>query len=1416
MGNLPNKTKIKNVSAQQSEMEVNVATSLDRNTIIVEINGNKIQSLVDSGASISCLQKSTFDKVNHNNSIKIQPSNIARIVGVGGERHQVLGQVKLTLKISGINVDQNFIVLEQLHHPLILGLDFMQQQNVKIDFQQRLMSFHDNLVAVALTCDSKFGYARSVKREVIPAESEFTIPVKLSKSAKQNVVLLEPAESLQNLNLAGARCLVNAKNKRAVLRLMNPTKNDIVLSPFRVIANINVIEPDQVYSFEDNSANISSAMPCSKTSEKVPNSANLSFNINNPNLSKEQKEKLVSFLKQNNDVFSQSLDDIGMTDLTLHKIETLPGAKPVHQRFYRQDPIKKAETERQTNEMLKANLIERSSSVWNSPVVLVKKKDGSWRFAVDYRKLNEITIPISHPLPRIEDVFDALGESHATIFSTLDLNSAYFQVPLDPETRHKSAFVTHEGVFEFTRMPFGLRNAPMSFQMLMSLVLKGANWKYVLCYIDDILVFSPNLETHLQHLHEVFHRLREANLTLKPSKCEFGVNKVHFLGHVISENGVAVDPRNTDKVQKFPVPVTQKQLRGFLGLCNYYRRFVKNYSTICVPLNALLKKEVKRNFSPSDWTPQCQAAFETLKQALISPPILRFVDMDKEFILSTDASKEALGFVLGQKDENGKEYVIAYGGRAVRPDERKWHSNDLECLALITGIETYRHYLSHRHFTINTDNSAMKWLMEKKEPTGRYARWIMKIQSYNFTIVHRKGSQNQNADAISRIDYSRLSSSSVPNTGQSSTDSETGHSAPLHPQVATCTSNTPSTNHVQSSNVETLTSEHSQTACLNDQEELIQVTFEYENLRSVSTIKQEANEPDVSNIATLQRQCDDFKHIINYLESNIVPEDKKLANLVTVVAENQYVLDDNVLYHTYTPRTKNVKEQNLDILILQLALPACKRNDVLAAYHDCKAGGGHFGIKRTFASIKQKYWWPKMYQQVKDYISTCDVCQRAKVSRTRHSVPLNPLPIEDVFSRIHIDILCSLPKTKEGFQYVLLIVDSFSKWTEAFPLRTQEAKEVADILYNEIFTRYGAPRCIVSDRGRNFMSKLVKALCEYFEVKRSHTSSYHPETNATVERANSTLAQTIRTYVDKDQMNWPSLLPSIMMAFRSSPCTESTGFSPFQLLFGKEMNLPIDTSLIPKPTLHVNVRQYFEQLIGRLKFVKEIARKNMQAAQDKAKHNHDLKAKEPDYKVGDKVLLKNEKVSQGLSVKIADKFEGPYEIIELGPNYTYKLRSCENNKVLGSLINATRLKLFHERQTENIDNPQDDQQANMPNPENTNIQPPLIDDQRPRDMPQPMVNEPQTVDTGEQPANRDETKRTQPPEPVKDMSDIRIINANRKGGKQRYRIEWPDGSRAWEPERNVPKQAIDNYLKHYTKVGRKRKHKSKFFTKSSE
>ena len=788
--------------------------------------------------------------------------------------------------------------------------------------------------------------------------------------------------------------------------------------------------------------------------------------------------------------------------------------------------------------------------------------------------------------------------------------------------------------------------------------------------------------------------------------------------------------------------------------------------------------------------------------------------MNKDFILTTDASGGALAFILEQKDENNREYVVSYGGRAIRPEEKNWNISELECLAVIVGIDTFKHYLSHRHFTVRTDHQALTSLTDKKEPAGRLARWAIKLQAYNYKVEHRAGSKIQNADAISRIDYSRM----PVNTLDQDIEFDSNHLDSLF------NPNDPASDQTQLS--ETNLNEKQTSLESNSQQnnqstkEYTEITFEYSETPEVNNVETVA---DLHEIARLQRECEDFKHYVNYLGSQIVPEDKDLATLVTVTAENQFLLKDGVLYHVLTPRTQKVKDRNPDSLILQVALPKSERKAVLNAYHDCKAGGGHFGVKRTFAAIKQKYWWPNMYQAVSDYVETCDVCQRVKVVRNRYPVPLTPLPVEDVFSRIHIDILCSLPKTKEGYQYILLIVDSFSKWSEAFPLKTQEAKEIAHLLYNEIFTRYGAPRALVSDRGQNFLSKLVGALLELFDVKHYKTSRYHPETNATVERANSTLAQTLRAFISKDQQRWPSLLPSVMMAFRSTPCTETTGFSPYQLVFGREMNLPIDTSLVPKRSLPADVQQHMQQLLECLKLYRTCATGNMTSAQQQAKIRHDVRAKEPGFKVGDKILLKKEKIPQGQSAKLCDKSEGPFVIVEAGPNFTYKLRDCQTNKLTRTFINARELRLYRERQPEIDETHNAHQPVDLPQPDAL---------PQPVDLPQPVAPQPVDLPQPDAPPQPVALPHPEPPKPInkhdgnqmdnsnhesedpndqapikKDMSNVRVIQAKRKGGKQRYRLEWPDGSRAWESESNVPKQAINVYLKTHTKNGRKRKRK---------
>ena len=369
-------------------------------------------------------------------------------------------------------------MLESVHHSLIIGLDFLTDNQCFVQLGQGKLYLKDNLASVSMVQST--GFAKTGKPVHIPAKGEVEIPVSVSRAVKNDIVLLEPIQNDKNLMIA--RCLVKARNSRnentkaqkAFIRILNPNLKQVYLPRNYKLASVNVIDKDSIIPFEEkntlqNINKISQSENC-KSADKPDD---VKFHISNENLTKEQCFKLEQFLLKNKDVFSTSFATLGKTNIFKHKIETEPSAKPVHMNHYRTGPIQKAEIERQTKEMLEHGIITQSSSIWHSPVVLVKKKNNTWRFAIDYRKLNQITKSISHPLPRLEDVFDCIGESAASIFSTLDLNSAYFQMELDSETKHKAAFITHEGVFEWQRLPFGLKNAPMSFQMLMSQVLRG-------------------------------------------------------------------------------------------------------------------------------------------------------------------------------------------------------------------------------------------------------------------------------------------------------------------------------------------------------------------------------------------------------------------------------------------------------------------------------------------------------------------------------------------------------------------------------------------------------------------------------------------------------------------------------------------------------------------------------------------------------------------------------------------------------------------------------------------------------------------------------------------------------------------------------------------------------------------------------
>ena len=500
------------------------------------------------------------------------------------------------------------------------------------------------------------------------------------------------------------------------MRIMNPTEKTIHLPANYVVASVSVVEPNNITSL------LKPKTDASTPDSHIEHDNILDFDLSDSDLSEEQKTLLLLFLHKNRKVFAKDLSELGVTNLYKHTIDT-GDALPIRKRFYRQSPPVLEEMNKQIDKMLQNDIIEESESEWAAPLAMCKKKSGELRFCCDFRALNKVTRPKFFPLPRMEDVLDSLGRSQAQIFSTLDLLSGYWQCQLDPATAHKSAFVTPSGVYQWKRLPFGLAAAPSSFQHLLTQVLHHLNYQIALVYVDDILVFSKTFEDHLKHLQLVFDRLRAANLTLKPSKCLFARKEVIYLGHKVSKQGVEVDRSKIETVESFPVPKNEKQVRSFLGLCNYYRKFVKGYGHIAGPLHNLTKESV-----PFEWTEACQKAFDKLKQALISSPVLAYPDMSRDFILTTDASGTAIGYVLSQLDDEGRERVIAYNGRSLTEAERKWSATEHECLAILEGIKTYHVYLAYKHYKVYTDHRALKFLKNIKQSS---ARWSVLLQGYD-------------------------------------------------------------------------------------------------------------------------------------------------------------------------------------------------------------------------------------------------------------------------------------------------------------------------------------------------------------------------------------------------------------------------------------------------------------------------------------------------------------------------------------------------------------------------------------------------------------------------------------------------------------------------------------------------------------
>lgn len=1300
---------------------------MTKNTIPVQIKDRTVQALIDSGASRSVISAGFVKKLQIPYRALAADESLNVFVA-DGHSIDVLGKAELCVKINGLSMPCECLILPHIGYSLILGLDFLEANKAQVDFANRMVTFFDNLTAVNLSTSQQCRLTNSVctlRTTILPPLSETIVPILLPPKHSSALSLCEPLPITRSQKFICARSAIDSSQTTGVCKILNPTNQVIWLPRHKALATLEPIYPHTLAVLTDagpqNTTNMHSTTAPSTTAHirspdvslrnscsAVPQPTSLDelgLSYKSDNLSADENVRLQELLEANVHIFSRSLSDLQATNYIQHSIHT-DSPTPIRQRSYRHSPSAKKEISSQIDQMIDAKIIEPSCSMWTSPVVLVRKKNGQVRFCVDYRKLNSVTKPISFPLPQLTDIFDAMSDAKPKYFSLLDLRSGYHQIPLDPLTKEKSSFVVHSGQYQYLRMPFGLMNSPATFQCLMARVFQNMHFQSVLCYLDDILIYSQTFDKHLEHLQEVFQRLKDANLKLHPEKCRFGLSKILYLGHILSPKGMEVDKSKIDVIETYPRPTSQKEIRAFLGLAGYYRKFIQGFSIIANPLNRLLRKDME-----FIWDDECETAFTRLKQALNSTPVLVYPDMHKPFVINCDASSVGIGYVLAQEDESGKEHPICYGGRSLNSCERSYPITELECLSLVEAVKEFNGYLANSFFTVYTDHLCLKFLQTlTTKTTGRLLRWSIALQGYNFKIEFKSGKINANADALSRRPY-------PPHTVVQDTDEE----------------------HIF--------------AHISDNIKPVDLNVIMED----DLVSPSEDETTLREIADQQRQCQDIAPMIRYLELGELPENDKEARTI-VIESTEYAIDNGLLYHYFQPRSRGKSHS----FINQLVVPKSVRQRILNGFHE---ESSHPGFHRCYLSIRRKYFWKCMHADVQRHIASCQNCQQCKYPVNLSKAPLRPLEPKQIFGRWAVDIL-KLPRSKEGYNYILLCVESLTRWPEAIPLKDQSALTIAQALFREIFSRFGCPKKLLSDRGPNFMSSIVSELSQLLGVKRIHTAAYNPKCNGACERYNRSIWQALRLHC-KHQEDWADFIPAIMFSFRAMT-SPNLGHSPFFLMFGKEMVFPVDLEMALPEESHTT-SEYVKQLTRTLESARQAAMEGTLELQARNKKNYDVGTKTPTYAPGSLVWVFNPVVPRGQKAKIYRKFTGPYYITSQIAEHTYKLRHAHTNKELKHPVNADRLKPFIDRR-DYVEPPTDSSSA------------PSAD------------NDPHTPSGSTDTANQWHEADS--------LSGVKFVN------KQRfYRVVWKDASQppSWIPETDVSDCLKREFHIHRTLMGKPRK-----------
>ena len=1097
----------------------------------------QVNALFDTGAQRSCMNYDTFERLKLD---ELNTNRVPVVQSASGNSLHAVGTVTCGVNIGEKNFVQTFIVCRNMTRNVILGTDFTITHAAGVEWTRqgtkRLTCDGEIIMEAAEPRCQQQKMMYSTKHVTIPPRSFAVLEVDCdSELSGKFEVVPNPlfAKDHPNLHCETMTYDANAKAEKIPYMMINFSNTEHVTIPKnKVVATateeveVEYVEVNETYEatkFRNWIPSKQKLPPIPKT-DFIVSPADVRphrrIELKDYDISPETRQKFEDLCDRFPEVFSQNSEDIGHTNLLEMEIET-GDSPPVASKAYTL-PLKHRDWVKQELETLeRAGVIERSISPWASPIVIVPKKSEPGepprrRMCVDFRKINALQPKVIKgdskakgaisltPLPKIDELFAQL--TGCKVFSSLDLRSGYFHISLSDDAKPKSAFVVSGlGKWEYNSCPFGLTQAPAYFQALISKVLKDLD--FATGYLDDIIIYSRTEEEHLNHLEQVFAALKAAGLKLKRSKCDFFKSNLSYLGHMISSEGISPMPGKLDSIRNMKAPRNAREIKQFLGLAGYYRKFVPRFSDLSRPLTRLTRKD-----TPFEWSTQCEHSFQALKDALCEQPILRHPEPKLPYTLYTDASKYGWAGVLTQTHTtkvNGADvtmdHPVAYVSGLFRGSQLNWAALTKEAYAIYMSVKKYSFYLTDADVTLRSDHLPLKKFLQKNTLNAKVNNWAIELESYRIDFQFIKGKSNILADVLSRlIDIDP----EVKNEPE-----EPGHEFGY--------------------------------ACF---EELppVSITEINEVLSADVTIKADpdlASTPVTMDLPISLDKCRELQ-----------ASDAKCLDLTQRLLQGKldatiYVIEDGVL-------RRRIKQGIQETAIV---LPQCLQDPVLVLAHD-KAG--HNGSKRTYEAVRKLYYWKGMRKDITRHCKNCPVCAKHNIvgvqfDKQHFRPPRQPMQF------ISMDLIGQLPLSSEGYQYALTVICMLTGYTFCIPLKTKTAEEVVRAYVTHVYAVFGPSQKILSDNGTEFKNKLFDQVAKQLGVDyKIYSPPFRPQSNGRIEGFHRFLKACIGKHIAK-RSEWPRVAPLATAAYNFFP-NEQTKESAFFLMFGRDPLIPLANLIEPQ------------------------------------------------------------------------------------------------------------------------------------------------------------------------------------------------------------------------------------------------------------